>query len=107
MTAGFKKQPGSFTAWQKDETQLVLYCADQIVGTCHVNIEKYIDKAPVVERAVITASADQPVGGLALRGDASRYPEAFMEFRITVTPNDTGRQSQPGAALRVGSVFEK
>ena len=104
MNAGFKKQPGSFTAWQRDQNKIVLFCADKIVGTCVVNMESYIDKTPVVERAVITAPTGKPVGGVALTGNTTRYPESFVEFRITVSSRDG---PEPGTALRVGSVFEK
>ena len=85
--------------YQEDNNKLILYCANQIVGTCFFNLSSYIDKKPVAEKAMIV-----PVGstdtGVVLKGNPEQYPGSFIEFRATVTSPAAVAKKAPAAAAQ-------
>ena len=95
----FTKQ--AYGTFAPDSNKLELYCANQLVGTCQFDLSSYIDKKPVVQKAMIMSSAD--AGAIGLQGDANQYPGAFIEFRATVASQQTEESKQAAAAMSTSS----
>ena len=81
MTCTFIQMPNQ--EFQRDENKLLLYCADQLVGTCIFDLASYIGKTQEESAHIVPADSDDT--GIVLKGDTESYPGAFIEFRASVT----------------------
>ena len=85
MSSGFKFDTATQT-FLPDISELTLFCENQKVGTCAIDLVQYIDRQAKVEKVVI-ASENATHNALAhkvLIGNQERYPGAFVTFRIKV-----------------------
>ena len=97
MPVSFKQRMDG--TYEPDQSRLVLHCGEKVVGTCNFNVASYIDKAPVIEKAVVYAEGGQPPAeGPGLVGDATNFPGAYIEFRMTVSAPDSKQSIDPAYA---------
>ena len=78
-------------SWKPDMNQLILYCGDNTVGVCEFDLTSHIGKSSdymfvmLVGEDYQVSSPDERV----LKGDASTYPGAFIQFAVSCLPQDS------------------
>ena len=85
MSSSFKYDSHTQT-FLPDISEISLYCENQLVGTCAVDLVSYIDKQCKLEKVFITSSQamHNAYDHKVLIGDQDRYPGAYVTFKIQV-----------------------
>ena len=87
MDSGFKFDAATQT-FLPDFSEISLYCENQKVGSCVIDLVQYIDQKPKIEKVVIASeeAMHNALDHKVLIGDQNRYPGAFLTFKIKVEP---------------------
>jgi len=100
MSASFLKNPdGSLLP---DINKFVLYCGSQLVGACTFDMSKYKGKTPNVERCTITREGEDQTS---LVGDPVAFPDAFIEFRVSLMEKGSAEEAKTQASLNRRSTI--
>ena len=75
----------------------MLHVGDEIAGTWAFNLASYIGKAAAAQKAkmvaadYVSSNPDKPM----LKGNIESYPDACVEFRLTVQPAAAAAGAEP------------
>ena len=86
MGSSFKFDSATQT-FLPDISEISLYCENQLVGTCAIDLVSYIDKQAKLEKVFIASekAAHNAFDMKVLIGDQDRYPGSFITFKIQVS----------------------
>lgn len=85
MSSSFRFD-GHTQTFLPDISEISLFCENQLVGTCAIDLVSYIDKQSKLEKVFIASSQamHNPYDHKVLIGDHNKYPGAYMTFKISV-----------------------
>lgn len=94
MQASFMQNPDG--SLQTDPNKFELYCGAELVGTVNFDMSTYKGQAPIPQRSTIVAEGSEVTN---LIGNPDAYPNAFVEFRISLMDKGSAEEAKTKAAI--------
>lgn len=76
--------------WEPNIGTVTLKCDDQVVGVCQIDVTQYVGQGQKTFRCPLQPadySPDDDLSEVIFKGDTDMFPNAWLEFKITVGDN--------------------